>query len=161
MVNISLQTILEQAELFSFSDQDLSNLLNMPEKLVKAIRKMFKDGEPESKIEVLLEQKKIYTIDEIKTILSFCAEGLDIDRVGLIGSYAKGNPTASSDLDILIFDTDDETAWDKDDGYALFEKRVKAVFEVPVDILYYTAVLKSPLKNSLLERVVNVYGKEL
>ena len=45
---------------------------------------------------------KIYTFDEIKQIVVPIAARYDVDRVFLIGSYARGEANAASDLDFVI-----------------------------------------------------------
>mgnify|MGYP000295474353 FL=1 len=45
---------------------------------------------------------KIYTIDEIKEILSPIAASHGIKKVFLFGSYARGEATAESDIDFRI-----------------------------------------------------------
>lgn len=44
----------------------------------------------------------IYSIDEIRTAVAPVAEEYGIKRVILFGSYARGNATADSDVDLLI-----------------------------------------------------------
>ncbi len=45
----------------------------------------------------------IYTIDEIKEIIKPIADKYDIEKIYLFGSYARGEATAESDLDFLVF----------------------------------------------------------
>lgn len=45
---------------------------------------------------------KIYTIDEIRERVKPVAERYGIDRVWLFGSYARGEATEDSDVDLLI-----------------------------------------------------------
>lgn len=45
---------------------------------------------------------KIYTIDEIRTLVKPIAERYGIEKVLLFGSYARGEATESSDVDLLI-----------------------------------------------------------
>lgn len=46
--------------------------------------------------------EKIYTIDEIREKVKPVAEKYGIERVWLFGSYARGEATAESDVDILL-----------------------------------------------------------
>lgn len=46
--------------------------------------------------------QKIYQIDEIKSKLFPIFEAMPVYRAILFGSYAKGNPTPQSDIDIVI-----------------------------------------------------------
>ncbi len=45
---------------------------------------------------------KIYSIDEIKSIVTPIAEKYGVDKVYLFGSYARGEATSKSDLDFRI-----------------------------------------------------------
>lgn len=45
---------------------------------------------------------KIYTIDEIKSIVAPIAKHHGVDRVYLFGSYARGAATPASDIDLCI-----------------------------------------------------------
>lgn len=51
--------------------------------------------------------KKIYTINEIKYMLNSYLKEKPVYNVVLFGSYAKGNATSYSDLDLVI-DTKEE-----------------------------------------------------
>ena len=44
----------------------------------------------------------IYTLDEIKSKSVPIAQKYGVKRLGLFGSYARGEPTEHSDLDFLI-----------------------------------------------------------
>lgn len=46
--------------------------------------------------------RKIYTIDEIKSILKEILKDEPVYKVILFGSYAKGEATSKSDLDFMI-----------------------------------------------------------
>lgn len=46
--------------------------------------------------------ERVYTIDEIKAIVFPIAKAHDVERVYLFGSYARGNATANSDVDLRI-----------------------------------------------------------
>ena len=45
---------------------------------------------------------KIYSIDEIKSIVAPIAEQYGVARIFLFGSYARGEATPASDLDFRI-----------------------------------------------------------
>ncbi len=45
---------------------------------------------------------KIYSIDDIKRILSEVLNDTEVEKAILFGSYAKNTPTQTSDIDILI-----------------------------------------------------------
>ena len=45
---------------------------------------------------------KIYSIEDIKSMIKEVLYGTDVEKAVLFGSYEKNEPTASSDIDILI-----------------------------------------------------------
>ncbi len=45
---------------------------------------------------------KVYTIDEIKTIVAPIAKAYGVARIFLFGSYARGEATPASDLDFRV-----------------------------------------------------------
>ena len=47
-------------------------------------------------------EEKTYSIEEIKKIISPIAKLHGVDRVYLFGSYARGEATAQSDIDLCI-----------------------------------------------------------
>lgn len=46
--------------------------------------------------------EKIYTIDEIRHIVAPIAAAHQVERVYLFGSYARGDATAASDVDLRV-----------------------------------------------------------
>ena len=46
--------------------------------------------------------EKIYTIDELKAIVAPIAAAHEVDRVYLFGSYARGEATPRSDVDLRV-----------------------------------------------------------
>lgn len=46
--------------------------------------------------------ERVYTIDEIRETVKPVAEKYGIDTVWLFGSYARGEATADSDVDLLV-----------------------------------------------------------
>ncbi len=45
---------------------------------------------------------KIYTIEELKTILQDILKDFEVKKAILFGSYAKNTPTSKSDIDLVI-----------------------------------------------------------
>ena len=45
---------------------------------------------------------RIYTVEEIRSIVAPIAKSYDVDRIYLFGSYARGEATASSDIDLRV-----------------------------------------------------------
>ena len=46
--------------------------------------------------------ERVYTIDEIKAIVFPIAKAYDVERIYLFGSYARGNATVNSDVDLRV-----------------------------------------------------------
>ena len=46
--------------------------------------------------------EKVYSIDEIRSIVSPIAQDYGVERVFLFGSYARGEATEKSDLDFKV-----------------------------------------------------------
>ena len=46
--------------------------------------------------------KRIYSIDEIKAIVTPIAASYEVERIYLFGSYARGEATESSDIDLRV-----------------------------------------------------------
>ncbi len=49
-----------------------------------------------------MRDDKVYSIDELKTVLFPVFSGYDVKRAVLFGSYSKGMATSKSDVDILV-----------------------------------------------------------
>ena len=47
-------------------------------------------------------QKQVYSIDEIRKIVAPIAAQHGVDKIFLFGSYARGNATPSSDVDLCV-----------------------------------------------------------
>lgn len=45
---------------------------------------------------------RVYTIEEIKAIVAPIAAAHDVERIYLFGSYARGEATATSDIDLRV-----------------------------------------------------------
>ncbi len=46
--------------------------------------------------------EKVYTIEEIKSILQNILQNFEVKKAILFGSYAKNTPTSTSDIDLVI-----------------------------------------------------------
>jgi len=46
--------------------------------------------------------EKIYSLDEIKKMLAKVASEYDVEKIYLFGSYARGEATGKSDIDLYI-----------------------------------------------------------
>lgn len=111
---------------------------------------------------LLHELEKIAPIDEEHGILSvgdiveICAEifsQYDVDYCYLFGSYAKGTPSASSDIDLLISS--------KITGLEYYEliERLRQALRKKVDILDVKQLVKNEeLLNEVLKEGIRIYG---
>ncbi len=92
----------------------------------------------------------IYSIDEIKTIVSDVAKQYGVKKAALFGSYCYGTPDDQSDIDLLI---------DKGNirGLIMFNSFVNSLEEKlhkPVDVITYSSLDDSLIKNSVHNEVI-------
>lgn len=76
----------------------------------------------------------IATNEQFQWLADRIAEGYQPEKIWLFGSYAHGNPTADSDLDLLIVKETDESPARR---YASVRQLLRG-FDWPLDILVYT-----------------------
>ena len=81
--------------------------------------------------------EKVYSTDELKEKLYPIFKAAPIEKAILFGSYAKGNPTHSSDVDILI---DSKGKIRGLDFFGVLESIVEAL-HVPVDLIEASQVI--------------------
>lgn len=106
---------------------------------------------------------KIYTIDEIRTRVKPIAERYGIEKVLLFGSYARGEATESSDVDLFISYKKLKGMFAIGGVYSDFEE----AFGIDVDVVseraltadYATEGSRKFLANIVREGV-SVYAKE-
>ena len=100
--------------------------------------------------------EKIYTIEEIRTILQEILKEFAVKKVILFGSYAKNTPTAKSDIDLVI---DSEGKLLNINFYGLLEDLVQKL-EKNVDLFEISEIQKgSSLYNEIQKEGVIVYEK--
>ena len=100
--------------------------------------------------------EKIYTINEIKAILSKVLVNMPVYNVILFGSYAKNEATKNSDLD-LILDTKDTLI-----GFKLYSviTKIEEAFNKRVDAYEKTEIIKdSKIDKEIKKTGVVVYEK--
>ena len=100
---------------------------------------------------------QIYSISEIKTRLEpiFIANG--IQKAVLFGSYAKGEQTEKSDVDILI---DSAGKLRGLDFFGVLEEVVVALNEMPVDLIELSQVkIGTPIYYEIFEKGVVLYER--
>ena len=100
--------------------------------------------------------EKIYTINEIKAILSKVLVNMPVYNVILFGSYAKNEATKNSDLD-LILDTKDTLI-----GFKLYSviTKIEEAFNKRVDAYEKTEIIKdSKIDKEIKKTGVVVYER--
>ena len=82
----------------------------------------------------------MYTNDEIMQFVYLVAEVSDPDRIILFGSYAYGNPTDKSDIDLLVIKNGNEITIDDETKYAvaLFDARLQRKIKMRYDVFFRT-----------------------
>lgn len=100
--------------------------------------------------------EKIYTIDELKTILKDILKNFSVKKAILFGSYAKNTPTAKSDIDLVI---DSEGKLLNIYFYGLLENLVEKLNK-EVDLFEISEIQKdSKIYNDIQNEGVIVYEK--
>ena len=100
--------------------------------------------------------KKIYTIEEIKLILSKILRDLPVYQVILFGSYAKNEANPKSDLDLII-DTKNKL-----EGFDFLELAyiIERTFKKDIDVFEkYDIIKNSKIDKEIKKTGVIVYEK--
>lgn len=102
------------------------------------------------------------TNKEINQIVSIIAETEKPDQIILFGSYANGNPTEDSDLDLLIIK---DSPLEANKRCRELRKKLRGM-KVPLDLIMYTHQeverwrdTKSAFITQVLENGMVIYGK--
>ena len=93
----------------------------------------------------------VYKIEEITDIIRPIAEEYKIDRVCLFGSYARGEATENSDIDLIVGEGDLEGI----KFFGLYEDLIEA-FQKKVDLLTEAQISRSradPLHQRIIEEL--------
>ena len=100
--------------------------------------------------------EKIYTIDELKTILKDILKNFSVKKAILFGSYAKNTPTEKSDIDLVI-DSDGKLL--NIMFYGLLEELVEKL-DKNIDLFEITEIQKnSRIYNDIQNEGVVIYGE--
>ena len=100
--------------------------------------------------------EKIYTINEIKEKLFPIFNAISVERAILFGSYAKENPTRTSDVDILI---DSKGKIRGIDFFGVLEDITEAL-SVPVDLIEASQIIDgSRVQREILETGIVIYER--
>ena len=97
----------------------------------------------------------IFTIDEIKSIVTPIAQKHQIDALYLFGSYAKGEATPDSDVDFLM----DTKVTQSLSEFSAFRLELEEALDKPVDLLTLNRNDQKVIKK-LLQTAVLIYGSE-
>jgi len=95
----------------------------------------------------------IYTIEEIKNIVTPIAQSYGVDRVYLFGSYARGDAAWNSDLDFRIDSGKIRTLFDLGGFYSDLEEQLRK----PIDIVTTDAIGDDFYSEIKSEEVI-IYG---
>lgn len=92
------------------------------------------------------------TIEDIKSVVIPLAKSINIPKVGLFGSYAKGMASDKSDVDILIITPDNV----KVSAYCEFLDKLEKQLNRSVDIVDYRYI-HPVLRDEILRTEVILY----
>ncbi|SDZ12655.1 Predicted nucleotidyltransferase [Proteiniborus ethanoligenes] len=99
---------------------------------------------------------KIYTKNEIRRKLLPVFSKHPIEKAILFGSYARGNPTHLSDIDILI---DSKGKIRGIDFYGVLDNIVE-VLDIPVDLIEASQIIEgSRVQNEIKETGIIIYER--
>lgn len=99
---------------------------------------------------------KVYTKNEIRMKLLPVFSNYPIEKAILFGSYAKGNPAGSSDIDIVI---DSKGKIRGIDFFGILEDIV-GIFDVPVDLIEASQIIEgSPVQEEINKTGIIIYEK--
>lgn len=99
---------------------------------------------------------KIYTIEELKEMLSEILKNFSVKKAILFGSYAKNTPTPTSDIDLVI---DSEGKLLNINFYGLLEELVEKM-EKNIDLFEISEIQKnSRIYDDIQKEGVVVYEK--
>lgn len=93
------------------------------------------------------------SIEEIKHIASPILKKHKVTKAGIFGSFAKGNATGKSDIDILVELTYPLSLFD----FIGIKQELEEVLQKQVDLVEYRAI-KPIIKDSILKSEVRIYG---
>lgn len=89
--------------------------------------------------------KNILTQDSIRLLIRPVAKKYNIDKIYLFGSYARGEATPESDVDLMIEGGD----FDGFQGYQQFRDALQQALEKETDIAEYEAVKRNQTRSGL------------
>lgn len=96
--------------------------------------------------------KEIYTIKQLKTIIKPILNKYGITNINLFGSYARGDSTSNSDVDIYCDKGNIRTLIDQ----GMLEEELEKALNKKVDILFTTSELNEYFKNKIMEDMIKL-----
>jgi len=103
--------------------------------------------------EVKETDNKLFSLDEIKNKILPVAEQYGLKKVYLFGSYARGNATNNSDIDICIEEGKQLTLFDLSGLYLDLEENMQSKID-----LVTAGGLKGSFRENIDKEKVCVYG---
>lgn len=94
--------------------------------------------------------EKVYSIEEIKNLVQPVAQRYGVERVAVFGSYARGEATPRSDVDLHI-DSGNLRGYFKLAG---FHRELEGALNLPVDVLTTGALDEQFLRRIKKEEIV-------
>ena len=150
MQTLDLYTVIQNADKYNVPNIYVSQLLGISEGRIKLLKKL--ELEDYQKV---LSNNKIYTITELREILLDFIKDTQITTLILTGSYARGEATIDSDIDLII-ESDDIV-----DDYEKLYSELASVLGKHIEIMTVTGINYSVYRKNLLEGSVLIYGKGL
>ena len=100
--------------------------------------------------------ERVYTTDEIKEKLTPIFSAIPIERAILFGSYAKGNPTQLSDIDLMI---DSKGKIRGIDFFGVLED-ITQTLDIPVDLIEASQIIDgSRAQREITETGIVIYER--
>jgi len=99
--------------------------------------------------------QKIYTIDEIKALLNPIFKANDVIKSILFGSYARGEATAESDVDLITYVKDSMSIF----KFAEMSGDVEDILDKKIDFLYGGDEFSKSMQESIEKTGVLLFEK--
>ena len=100
-----------------------------------------------------IAKKEIYTIKKIKDTIKPILNKYGIYDINLFGSYARGEATKDSDVDIYCDKGNIKTLVDQ----VLLEEELKNALNKEVDIIFNTQILDDYFKKQIMKDLIKLY----
>lgn len=143
------------------SQKEVAQRFNMSTRMYQNYENDFKyKGTPKHNLilEVLAKEvhaaneTSILTLEQIKKKTQAIFKKNNIRYCYLLGSYAEGNPTATSDVDLLIDKFEDSFA------FLIFVEEIRQALRKNVDIICLDRLTKITIVDEVLNEGIKIYG---